>query len=457
MAVPQDDSAAAVTEYAREHAEGRLRCGMAEGKGRVLLAAVPWEAGDVVLTEEPLHLVQEEPGKAAFQDLVAFCEAEELDENPVWYWAALRSLTLEELGGVGLARWAPLGPERQRRLRLLCSSGGKGHGCAVARRFAPRLPDPRGLDELVQAWILNGFSFSDRPFGVALFFLASFCSHSCRPNACWHLDADGRFVLRARRRIEAGEEVTIAYLDERALLDCAELRRAGLFTSKAFWCACERCCLPDACRGFSCPGCAVGLVLARPAGPAPGARGLSHQPLVGATCGGCGRSVGPEEAQQLLCRELCVQGLLARWEDAPPTQEDAEQAAELLQGFAQHSLAERAWQQLAWLHGERGRWGPQLELLLASSRFCAAAYPGMSGAHAWALEAYADGLAAAAQRGSGGAGGAGDVGPVLAQAACAYEQALEVLSAMFGGGFGYAGGVRTKLEYVGRLTDLVGA
>lgn len=68
---------------------------------------------------------------------------------------------------------------------------------AVAQANALTLADPSSL----------------RPIGQGLYASAALLNHSCLPNANWSVDGEGRLCVRAVRPIEAGEEVTVAYVD----------------------------------------------------------------------------------------------------------------------------------------------------------------------------------------------------------------------------------------------------
>jgi hypothetical protein len=112
---------------------------------------------------------------------------------------------------------------------------------------------------------------SNRTVGLGVFPLCAVLCHSCRPN-CAHVAAgDGRLAIRAVRAIAAGEELTVSYID---LYQDRRQRRAQLWATKRFWCACERCaCLaaplpPDPpgwvaveleLDGVSCSACRVGV------------------------------------------------------------------------------------------------------------------------------------------------------------------------------------------------------
>merc|ERR1712216_226788 len=105
-----------------------------------------------------------------------------------------------------------------------------------------------GIDRLTQVWLLNAFQHSETPAGYAVYFLSSFMSHSCCPNASWmrpmrgHPDREsGHHDLRASRRIAPGEEICISYLSPEEIVLPVEQRRQALLTSKLFWCACLRC------------------------------------------------------------------------------------------------------------------------------------------------------------------------------------------------------------------------
>jgi len=75
--------------------------------------------------------------------------------------------------------------------------------------------------------------------GTALYFAASFINHSCDPSLEVVMAPGAHLSLRARRAIAAGEELTIAYVDDAGLLP--ERRRAALRHGYGFECACERC------------------------------------------------------------------------------------------------------------------------------------------------------------------------------------------------------------------------
>jgi hypothetical protein len=89
---------------------------------------------------------------------------------------------------------------------------------------------------LLQAAAANPAS---QALGSAVYSASSLANHSCDPNAdaAWPL-GNARLRLTARRDVQAGEQVTISYID--ASLEVEE-RRALLKHSYGFDCSCARC------------------------------------------------------------------------------------------------------------------------------------------------------------------------------------------------------------------------
>lgn len=84
-------------------------------------------------------------------------------------------------------------------------------GALIAEYTGPRIPTKearlreragaRYMFELNNRWTINGSPRSN---------IARYANHACKPNA-GAIDDDGRIFLRARRRIEPGEEITFNY------------------------------------------------------------------------------------------------------------------------------------------------------------------------------------------------------------------------------------------------------
>lgn len=87
----------------------------------------------------------------------------------------------------------------------------------------------------------NGFSVSDQrglqAVGVGLFPNLCLVNHDCWPN-CTVILNHGKIELRSLGKIEAGEELTVSYVD---YLNLSEERRRLLKTQYFFDCTCEHC------------------------------------------------------------------------------------------------------------------------------------------------------------------------------------------------------------------------
>ena len=73
---------------------------------------------------------------------------------------------------------------------------------------------------------------------MGLFLLTSFYNHSCEPNACVYFFNNSLAYIIAQREIEAGEEITINYIDVE--IEVME-RRKILKENYGFDCFCPKC------------------------------------------------------------------------------------------------------------------------------------------------------------------------------------------------------------------------
>eukprot|EP00931_Biecheleriopsis_adriatica_P093817 TRINITY_DN67538_c0_g1_i1.p1 TRINITY_DN67538_c0_g1~~TRINITY_DN67538_c0_g1_i1.p1 ORF type:complete len:501 (+),score=131.08 TRINITY_DN67538_c0_g1_i1:25-1527(+) len=167
---------------------------------------------------------------------------------------------------------------------------------AECRRPRPRAEPPSEEEQeaaLLVRSVLHFNSFGAGPAGrdQVVFPTLARANHSCAPNCL----ADGDLgTLRAMRPVAAGEELTVSYLDDAALLMAREARRKELQEHWEFHCACKRCeALGDDVRRFhagcSTPGC-KGELLAHSGGLQTALR-----------CESCG-DVASTETQQALLR-----------------------------------------------------------------------------------------------------------------------------------------------------------
>jgi len=431
-----DTSVDYINHICRDECGSQVICSSSPGKGRVLLATRNFQPGEVLLRQQALLRVPEAaPACRAFEVVQELCETRpsDLPLEPRWYWLALASLTEgqrdqhDEVCGLPPA----VTPEIQRRLLMLHGGSEPDTGTAGARgirallrKLGLRKIEPRLLERLVGAWTMNCFEHSaESPRSYATYFIPSFMSHSCFPTAIWTLDPSGEYVLRARRAIQANEEITIAYVCEEMLLEPARVRQRHLRRSKDFLCNCDRCHVgsPDQSRGMSCPvpscgGSVFCRVLPRQRCGLRVARGrhcwrirlvrltsrrgpnLFHGPaavLVNSRCTRCSHLVTIREAKVLLREERWLKRQVRAWEKSSPRGRLSEEAASRVadrieRSFTQHEFADRAYGHLvAVCIGLACRHKAEC-LMERRIAFQNAAYPGMNGAHAWTMESYAE-------------------------------------------------------------------
>ncbi|CAE8609182.1 unnamed protein product [Polarella glacialis] len=401
---------------------GVVRCSSAPGKGRILLAGRDFDPGELILEERPLHQVCESPDSSCFQAIESLRQRNprEFRLDTLWYWLAVSSLTAEQLeSGAAPPREGlppPVPEELQRRLLLL--QGGESvdisapsNGiCLLTQELGLRGQHAPLLERLLGAWTLNCFEHSEVPRGYATYFVPSFMSHACFPTAVWVMGGEGgdSFVLRARQKLSAGDEITISYLSEVDLLEDATFRRQHLSASKKFVCSCARCVpgTPDLSRGFHCPiqQCGgkvfarVGKYRAKKRKRKTEELSVLAAELVGTACQSCLRSLSQIEALALIQEECWLRSLVASWEAQSPrgsfSPDDAKQLEERIgRSFSQHSLANNALGHLGAMQFFRKNWAAASRIAGLRRDFASAAYPGpSSGAHAWATEAYAEQL-----------------------------------------------------------------
>ncbi|CAE8610232.1 unnamed protein product [Polarella glacialis] len=304
-----------VNSYCKSQVNGSLRCALDGHKGRVLLAVRDFECGDRLFSEAPLHLVAEAPADPGFTRLRRLAKQRGFAHTPLWYWAALGSLTEADCRNCEVVLHK-VSVEQQQRLQMLFHPAADSPSkdiLAIVQEFWAQAPtSQRGsvaakLERLLGVWLLNCFEHSEEPVGFSTFFLPSFVSHDCRPNCMWHYEGDS-FVMRARKAIAAGDEITVSYLAEEALLESTASRRTQLEATKHFLCNCGTCSATlDLVRGFACPGCKEGEVFLdvrgeRPASAAQGA------------CRRCGFLPDARQVSDLAEQEARIEELVQEWD-----------------------------------------------------------------------------------------------------------------------------------------------
>lgn len=463
-----------INKYSGSHHDGKLHCSLTEDKGRVLHSTRSFKAGDVIFEEPPLHIVAEEPGGKDFTALKEACQDEKhnqvFDYEPLWYWTALRSLTKQDLMN-SQASWEPISADQQYRLLLLYHPEVTEASEAVKtliEMFKLHIEDPILLERLLQVWILNCFEHSESPLGYSTYFMSSFMSHSCFPNAVWHYEEDN-FVLRARRDIPEGAEICLSYLSEDALLEPVPQRRKHLQDSKHFWCGCERCMvLQDTSRGFRCPKCKTGRVFSGVLeAKAAKTNKKDKIELDGVVCSDCSHQLTASEVKSIKQNEQEHEKLVERWDrehqrngriDKNAAKDAKKILGELDAVYAQHHICDRIWAHLVDFYEELP--GNQQNVMvqkLVQKRvdFQKRSYPGLSGAYAWTLESQGDLLLRHFEIDTSSDGDPLDADAaqkVRSVVSPIFKESLRVLQLMFGDKHEYSASVSQKLA---ALTELI--
>jgi len=316
--------------------------------------------------------------------------------------------------------------------------------------------DPMILERLTQVWVLNCFEYSDSPTGYSVYFFSSFMSHSCYPNAVWHYTGSDH-VLRARRNIKVGDEVCIAYLPEDGLLNPTFMRRHELQQTKHFWCDCERCdATEDATRGVFCPGTSS-TVFSVATDPESNRKEYLPSAWASRKCTPCGHILTAQESHEIAENENKLKKMIDDGIDGKSGQVSVKDVYKhekwIEQTFSQHFLADSAWEQLADYYAKQLLFVDQRRILEKRCDFHKAAYPGLSGSHAWSLEALGDTLrydapsqsqiVAARRKGRASV-------PVVPadtrRAAESYTESIRILRLMFGEDHEYVVSVVDKLK-----------
>eukprot|EP00933_Yihiella_yeosuensis_P062098 TRINITY_DN65025_c0_g1_i1.p1 TRINITY_DN65025_c0_g1~~TRINITY_DN65025_c0_g1_i1.p1 ORF type:complete len:517 (-),score=69.58 TRINITY_DN65025_c0_g1_i1:245-1795(-) len=442
---------------------GSIECEVSETKGRILIAKRAFSKGDLIFEEQPLHFAVADNSNEAFLAVERLC-AEDPDAfslKPLWYWAALSSLTVEDSEMHGSLK--PVTPDQQKQILCLYHEPVTKASKATRRivRTLGLKVSPIKLEELLQAWILNCFEHSEDPEGYSAYFVSSMMSHSCQPNAIWHEGPEGLHIVRARMDIKQGEELCISYLAEDVLLHSIYERRRSLKKTKRFTCSCERCTDKpnsnshiDDCRGFRCPSCSKCAVFL-PRDLASNCRKALVKVLKRIDCVECGHAVG-KHASGLLQAEQDLKVLMDKIDEERETSNRkidqilTEVDVDTLLSFVgdcesgavgpQHWLCDRLWKYSARWMLRYGRQTEALRFFQNRVDYHNRVFPWPNASTAWALERQAAllmkhfGLSATMTESS-------PLSPALGEAALervearvvwTLKEALQILLVMFG-------------------------
>ncbi|OLQ06779.1 Lon protease-like, mitochondrial [Symbiodinium microadriaticum] len=454
----------------RQLFQGKVQCELSESKGRILRATCSFKRGDLLFEEPPLHIVQVDEGNEAFKLVKRICEKrDDVAYNPLWYWAAFSSLTADDLRTppkVGCLK--PVSRDQQQQLLCLYHEP-VSEASATVESMVSELGlavSPVKVEELLRLWILNCFEHSETPEGYSAYFVSSFMSHSCKPNAIWHEGADALHVVRARMDISEGDEVCISYLAEDVLMFSASHRKRALKKTKLFLCTCERCDERaasgtdpvDLCRGFRCPHCGSHIFP-----PLNGA--VRAEDLAGICCSTCSRAVGEHAAglldteKQLRLRlQLLDQACGTKPVEELITEADARQLEEVAGDQAssalgpQHWLCERLGTYMVPWYDSQGQMDEALKWMERRLRCQRHMFPWPNACRAWTMQKCSRLLIRRSKsmcdRQHPGKRDDSMQRRLLARAAFLQEEALQNLRVLFGESHRYTVRARKKLRRI---------
>ena len=263
-----------------------------EGKGRGLVAAAAFAAGDTILREEAVcwfpHWGLDDSEGAL--DLLRVRPA---------HRAHLEGLLLQ------------LAPYMADSARAASALAGDADLCSLTRSqliscvalesaFGVRVDGARRWSAPPAATGAAGGTGSDAPARTidAICPVASLCNHSCEPNVAWVTDGprslEGVAIrLVAQRAIAPGQELCIAYKPSTS--SPRRARRDALTSQYGFACGCRRCSRDeDDTVAFACGACGGGPVRLREVAAAAaragggGGGGGGVPPHTAASCAQCG-------------------------------------------------------------------------------------------------------------------------------------------------------------------------
>jgi len=227
-----------------------------ENKGRCLFTTEAVDPGQVIFIEAPTLCAIPPLAPDIWKQLQDLHEAQSLSLGTItFYFAAVASMLLLDDEGLQIILDKfipdpdePVSDDVHRIIKSL----------NVKDIKTKKTMDPQLFQRLLSAWRYNSFGHHTED-GLVLYNRISMCAHSCDPSCCWSYGDDDAFVLRARRQLAKGEELTISYLTDDDLLKAIIIRRQKLNNWK-FTCCCERCEEPiDYARGFRCVRCRSGV------------------------------------------------------------------------------------------------------------------------------------------------------------------------------------------------------
>lgn len=232
-------------------------------KGRILISKTQIAAATVAWQQVASFSSKPACENAAYETLSAFCVQEKCTAAKPFLWAALCSLTSAQIEHSRFAReLSPLTITAEEQYLLLLLRGINNDS---PQKCTKRIVDlfqlsvsPDLLQKLSNRWSTNCFEEVE-PQAYVIMWLPSFLNHSCLPNLRLSRSDAGIHSFVALRDINAGEELTLSYIDDMELQDCISLRKSIFLRRRGFECLCCLCVAPkDPTRrvvcGMQCAG-----------------------------------------------------------------------------------------------------------------------------------------------------------------------------------------------------------
>ncbi|VTZ68726.1 SET domain-containing protein 7, putative [Plasmodium chabaudi chabaudi] len=250
--------------YTKEQIDNEVEIAQIKGKGRCMFTRKELNPGNIIFIEKPLLIIIPSLNETLWEILNNLNNEQPFELPLRWHYAALCTMTMlnDDDFNACIDKWIPE-PDKDpdddvyNVLDKVCEikttkSGGKYY------YYKNKLIDPNIYDRIIQVWHYNAFGHHTDSEGLVLYNRISMLAHSCNSTACWHYGENDSFVLRARVKLNVGDELTISYLGDDDLYKSSNIRREKL-TNWLFVCMCNRCSNPvDYSRGFKCATCGIG-------------------------------------------------------------------------------------------------------------------------------------------------------------------------------------------------------
>ncbi|CRG96202.1 SET domain protein, putative [Plasmodium gallinaceum] len=250
--------------YTVEEIDNEVEVSHVKGKGRCMFTKKNLDPGSIIFIEKPLLIITPGLNEKLWNHLNKLNNEENFELPLKWHFAALCSITILDDSSFKacIDKWVPE-PDKEpdkdvyNVLDKVCDKKISKNGKKVYY-YKKKLIDPNIYDRIIQVWHYNAFGHHTDSEGLVLYNRISMLAHSCNSTACWHYGENDSFVLRARIKLNAGDELTISYLGDDDLYKSSNIRREKL-TNWLFVCMCSRCTNPiDNSRGFKCSTCGIG-------------------------------------------------------------------------------------------------------------------------------------------------------------------------------------------------------